>query len=75
MNSPIVSKVVERLETLPYESQRRVLEFTLALAASTPRGVAGRDLLRFAGVIPMDELHLMRQAIELGCEQVDWHEW
>jgi hypothetical protein len=47
----------------------------LDLVAHTRQGVPGRQLLRFAGAIPPDDLDLMRQAIEADCEQVDTHEW
>jgi hypothetical protein len=75
VNTPVVEKVIEQLQLLPYELQWRVYEFTHALVASVPRGVPGRQLLRFAGVIPLGDLQLMRQAIEQGCEQVDANEW
>ena len=75
MNTLIMDRVIEQLEVLPYELQWRVLEFTHALAASVPHGVPGQQLLRFAGVIPLDDLQLMRLAIEQGCERVDTNEW
>lgn len=75
MSTPIVDRIVEQLKALPYESQWRVLEFTQALAATSPRGVPGSQLLPFAGVIPPDDLQLMQQAIEEGCERVDADEW
>ncbi len=75
MNTTVIDKVIEQLKSLPYELQWRVLEFTRALALSVPRGVPGQQLLRFAGVIPFDDVQQMRQAIEQGCEQVDVNEW
>ena len=75
MNTPVVDKVVEQLKDLPYELQWRVFEFTRALAASAPHGIPGQQLIRFAGMISPDDLQLMRQAIEQGCEQVDANEW
>ena len=75
MDTPIVEKVIEQLEALPQELQQRVLEFTRSLVASTPRGVPGQQLLRFAGSIPRDDITLMSEAIERGCEQVDTNEW
>lgn len=75
MNTLIVDKIVEQLKILPHELQWRVLEFTHALVLSTPHGVPGKQLLRFAGLIPLDDLQLMQQAIEEGCERVDAHEW
>ena len=74
MKTSIIDKVVEQLEALPYGLQRQVLQFTRALALSVPRGVPGRQLLRFAGAIPLADLQIMRQAIEQGCEQVDVNE-
>ncbi len=75
MSTAVIEKVVEQMKDLPDELQRRVLEFARALALSTPRGVPGTQLLRFAGAIPLDEVEVMRQAIEQGCEQVDINEW
>lgn len=75
MNTLVVDRVVEQLKALPYEFQWRVFEFARALAVSIPRGVPGQQLLRFAGAIPLDDLQVMRQAIEDGCEQVDANEW
>ena len=75
MDTVVIDKVIEQLKDLPQEMQWRVLEFTRTLAVSTPRGVPGRHLLRFAGIVPPEEAALMREAIEQGCEQVDAHEW
>ncbi|MDQ7784439.1 MAG: hypothetical protein RDU20_16255 [Desulfomonilaceae bacterium] len=75
MDTSTVDEVLEQLNGLPREMQRRVLEFARTLAQSTPRGVPGQELLRFAGSIPMDDVSLMSEAIERGCEQVDIGEW
>jgi hypothetical protein len=75
MDISIVEKVVEQLKSLPQDLQWRVLEFTHALTISTPRGAPGAHLIRFAGTIPLDDINIMQQAIEQGCEQVDADEW
>lgn len=75
MDISIVEKVIEQLKSLPQELQWRVLEFTRSLSVSTPHGVAGAQLLRFAGTIPMDDVKVIREAIEQGCEQVDANDW
>ena len=75
MDTPIVDKVIEQLKSLPHDLQWRVLEFTRALAQSTPRGVPGQQLLRFAGTITPHDAQLMCEAIEQGCEQIDANEW
>jgi len=74
-NNTIVTQVIEKLSRLPDELQRKVLEFVQALTVSARHGVPGGQLLRFAGVIPLDDLQLMRLAIDAGCEQVDVNEW
>jgi len=75
MSTRITDQVMEQLQTLPTELQWRVLEFTRALAVSTPRGIPGRQLLDFAGAVPQVDLEQMSRAIAEGCEQVDPHEW
>ena len=42
---------------------------------AAPRGVPGRDLLRFAGTIDAESARAMEQAIEEGCERIDLEEW
>lgn len=75
MDTPIIDKVIEKLRDLPQELQWRVLEFTRALAVSTPPGIPGQQLLSFAGAISVEDAQRMRETIELGCEQVDANEW
>jgi len=41
----------------------------------TPADESGQDWLKLAGTISLDDLHLMSEAIEAGCEQVDLNEW
>ena len=38
-------------------------------------GTPGKQLLRFAGSIPPEDLKLMQEAIEQDCERVDINEW
>jgi hypothetical protein len=64
MSSTVKAQIIEQLEILPEDLQRQVLEFVQALQAFPRRGVPGKQLLQFAGAIPLDDLELMRQAIE-----------
>ena len=75
MDISVIDQVVRQLKDLPQELQWRVLEFTRALTVSTPQGVAGTQLLQFAGTIPPDDIKVMQQAILQGCKQVDANEW
>jgi len=40
-----------------------------------PKGVPGKQLLRFAGAIQKDDLQAITQTIEAGCERIDLNEW
>ena len=75
MSESLSGQILEEVRSMPAAEQRRVLEFTRALALSTPQGVPGKDLLGFAGMIPLDDLQQMIAAIEEGCERVDADEW
>ena len=68
MSTAIKTRVMEQLETLPDDLQRQVLAFVQSLQTLARQGILGRQLLQFAGAIPSDDLELMRQVIETGCE-------
>ena len=75
MTNMIKTKVMEHLEYLPENLQEQVLAYVESLQRIAGRGVRGKELLQFAGTIPPDDLELMQQAIERGCERVDLNEW
>jgi hypothetical protein len=75
MSLEIRDRILEKLNTLPYNAQRQVLDFVQALSLSAPRGVPGEQMLGFAGMIPKEDLQAMAAAIEAGCERVDHSEW
>ena len=74
-NATVKKEIINQVGRLDYEHQRRVLDFARALAISGPKGVPGKQLLAFAGTIPVDDLKAMERAIEESCEQVDRNEW
>ncbi len=73
-HSTIKQEIVRQLDHLPLEFQRRILDFTQALVLSLPKGVSGKQLLRFAGVLKAEDAQVMTKAIEAGCERVDTNE-
>ena len=75
INNSISSQVVEHLEALPLNLQEQVLSLVRALDTTSPRGVPGHELVRFAGAIPKSDLQEMSDAIEAGCEGIDLNEW
>lgn len=70
--TPIKDNLLAQIDKLPYDLQLRVLDFLKTLK---PKGVEGKNLLRFEGTIPADDLQRMSKAIEEGCEKVDISEW
>jgi hypothetical protein len=75
MNDALEDQILEQVNVLPLEERRRVLEFARALATSTPAGVPGKELLRFAAMFEADDARKMAAAIEDGCERVEPDEW
>ncbi len=71
----IEKEIVAQLGKLPLEKQQQVLHFARALAVARPLGVAGKELLRFGGVIEPDDLRAITQAINEDCEKVNLNEW
>lgn len=72
-NQSLQEEILDQLDQLPIEHQRQVLDFARALAK--PIGKPGKDLLYFAGGINAEDLRLMAQTIEQGCEQINTDEW
>lgn len=74
MSAAIRDRLIEQVSVLPEDMQRRVLDFAQALAMSVPKGVPGKQLLKFSGAISAEDARQMLEAIEEGCEKVD-DEW
>lgn len=67
--------IKEKAGCLPAEVQRKILDLLEALAPTPSKGVPGRDLLKFSGVISSEDARTMLEAVEEGCEKVDIDEW
>ena len=75
ISASLKKQILEKLDLLPIEEQRRVLDFTRILTERKTVGIPGRDLLPFAGTIEKAELESMKRAIENGCERANLNEW
>ncbi len=73
--STIKQDIARQLDHLPPELQRQVLDFAQALAKSYPKGVPGKQLLRFSGIMEAEDIQAITQAVEASCERVDMNEW
>ena len=74
-SASVRKEIIAELNRLGAEQQLRVLDFARGLTAAKPRGVPGKALLSFAGVISPDDARAMTRAIEEGCEKVNLDEW
>ena len=68
-------EITSHLHKLSPEQQKQVLAFVRTLAEEKPTGVPGKELLRFAGAIALDDLKEIEKAIAEGCEQVNMNDW
>jgi hypothetical protein len=75
MNDPLERELREQLDQLPPDQQRQVLDFARALASKRRGTPSGQALSQFGGGITKEDLRLITQAIEEGCEQVNRDEW
>lgn len=76
MAEPAIKKqILNDLERLSPEQQKRAAELVHGLVSPLPKGTPGRDLVRFAGILDDESAREMMEAIEEGCERVDLDEW
>lgn len=75
MQSSIIDQVVEQLNKMPRSAQQQVLQFAQTVNQAERNGTPGKDFLKFAGIIPSDDLTLMQAAIEEDCGKVNLNEW
>ncbi|HYL04798.1 MAG TPA: hypothetical protein VE075_02095 [Thermoanaerobaculia bacterium] len=75
VEAAVKEQILNDLERLSPDMQVRAAQLVHGLVSAAPRGVAGRDLLRFAGAIDSESVREMEEAIEDGCERIDTEEW
>lgn len=75
MSDTLIDQVVKQLRTMPDDLQQEVLLYTRQLKKVKQVGVPGKELVQFAGTFESDDLEIMRQAVDVDCEQVDLSEW
>lgn len=71
----VKEKILDDLDRLTPEQQRRAADMVHALTTEPLMGTPGRALTRFSGVLDLESAGEMSAAIEDGCERVDLNEW
>ncbi len=74
INLEIKKLLIEYLNHLPIESQKKVRNFAHALVISQSKGTSGKDLLKFSGIMDQNDIDEMKEAIG-DCEKVDQSGW
>lgn len=74
MSTDLSQKVTEVVENLAADEQLRVLEYARSLV-KRPTGSPGKMLAASAVGISRQDLDLMQQVIEEGCERIDASGW
>lgn len=76
MDTTLEETLSAKVRTLTPAQQQYVLGVVESLGATgTPPGMPGASWAQFAGSISPEDLALMEQAIEEGCEKVDTDGW
>lgn len=71
----IKRRLIEELASLDAQDQRKVLDFTHALAVRRRSAGKGGAILALAGAFSSDDLAEMKRAIEEDYERVDEAQW
>ena len=70
-DSIIRKQILDHLDHMPYELQKKVLDFVKTVDNSeTLKGVPGSVLLKYSGIIDEESAREMEEAIEEECERV-----
>jgi len=75
VEATVKEQILSDLERLSPEMQARAAQLVHGLIEAAPKGIPGRDLLRFAGAIDAESIREMEEAIEDGCERIDPEAW
>lgn len=74
-NLTTIEEIVQRLEKLEPWQQKQILNSVLSFLGEPIRGTPGKEMLKFVGLFPPEDLEEIRQAIEEDCGKIDASEW
>lgn len=69
------NEILSELEQLNIGKQKKVLDFIHSLNDGAPRGAAGKELLKFAGILTPEEGKELLKIIDKDCGEIDFSEW
>lgn len=74
-NPTTIQEIVQRLDKLTPMQQKQILNSVLSFLGEPIRGTPGKELLKFVGLFPPEDIEEIKRAIEEDCEQIDESEW
>ena len=74
-NSTTIQEIVDRLDKLNPSQQKQILNYVLSFLGEPIRGTPGKELLKFVGLFPPEDLEQIKRAIEEDCGKIDASEW
>jgi len=66
-NPTTIQEIVQRLDKLTPMQQKQILNSVLSFLGEPIRGTPGKELLKFVGLFPPEDLEQIKQAIEEDC--------
>jgi hypothetical protein len=72
-DAQFINRINEMISQLTFEQRDRLLRFVESLMETPEK--KSNELLEFAGAIHVEEVGLMKTAIEEGCEKINCNEW
>jgi hypothetical protein len=74
----LLEEAITKVKKLSESEQNTIAQIVLDRLNNTNygiKGIKGKELIKFAGIIPDDDLELINQAILEGCDRIDLDEW
>jgi len=68
INSEVKKELLQRMDHLPFASQKQLLGYVRMMDDRRVMGVKGKRLLSFVGTIDGDDLKVIEKIIEADCE-------
>jgi len=69
--STTIQEITQRLDKLTPWQQKQILNSVLSFLGEPIRGTPGKELLKFVGLFPPEDLEQIKQAIEEDCKLID----
>ena len=67
-HATMIQEIVKRLDRLTSMQQKQILNTVLSFLGEPVRGSSGKEMLKFVGLFPPEDLEQIKRAIKEDCE-------